>query len=46
MFGPQVQGCKVSRGSQEHDQHLVTAEEEKVNHAEEKVDMKDGYSKT
>ena len=36
MFGPQVQGCKVSWGSQEHDQHLVTAEEEKVNHAEDK----------
>jgi len=42
VFGPQVQGCKVSWGSQEHEQHLVTAEEEKENQAEDKVDTKDG----
>ena len=42
VFGPQVQGCKVNWGSQEHDQHLVTAEEQKENQAEDKVDMKAG----
>ena len=32
----------MSWGSQEHDQHLVTAEEEKEDQAEDQVDMKDG----
>jgi len=42
VFGPQVQGCKVSWGSQEHVQHPVTAEEERENRAKDKVDMKGG----